>query len=138
DFRAAPSITKALAERLQHENWGYLDMGGSAMQAFTSGIVSWNKRRDGVDIDPETLVITTGVHPGLIAALRAFSPPGSKVLLLTPTYNGCYGDLTATHTIAAESPLKLVNGRYSIDFEDLERRISHDTNSLILCNPQNP
>ena len=25
-----------------------------------------------------------------------------------------------------------------MDFEDLERRISHDTNSLILCNPQNP
>ena len=28
DFRAAPAITKALKERLQHENWGYLDMGG--------------------------------------------------------------------------------------------------------------
>ena len=26
DFRAAPSITKALQERMQHENWGYLDM----------------------------------------------------------------------------------------------------------------
>jgi Bifunctional PLP-dependent enzyme with beta-cystathionase and maltose regulon repressor activities len=28
DFRAAPVITKALMERMQHENWGYLDMGG--------------------------------------------------------------------------------------------------------------
>jgi cystathionine beta-lyase len=138
DFRAAPSITKALTERLQHENWGYLDMGGPGMKSFTDGIISWNKRRYGVDINPESLVITTGVHPGLIAALRTFSPPGSKVLLLTPTYNGFYGDLTATNTIAEESPLKLVNGRYSIDFEDFERRISHDTNTLILCNPQNP
>ena len=34
--------------------------------------------------------------------------------------------------------MKLVNGRYSIDFEDFERRISHDTNTFILCNPQNP
>ena len=25
-----------------------------------------------------------------------------------------------------------------MDFEDLERRISHDTNTLILCNPHNP
>jgi cysteine-S-conjugate beta-lyase len=134
DFRVAPAITKALTERLQHENWGYLDM----PKSFGDGIVSWNKRRYGVDINPELLVITTGVHPGLIAALRTFSPPGSKVLLLTPTYNGFYGDLTATGTIAEESPLKLVNGRYSIDFEDLERRISYDTNTLILCNPQNP
>jgi cystathionine beta-lyase len=138
DFRAAPAITKGLLERMQHENWGYLDMNGPAMKAFTDGIVSWNKRRYNVDINPDSLVITTGVHPGLIAALRAFSPPGSKVLLQTPTYNGFYGDLRATNTIAEESPLKLVNGRYAMDFEDLERRISHDTNTLILCNPQNP
>jgi cysteine-S-conjugate beta-lyase len=134
DFRAAPSITKALMERMQHENWGYLDM----PKSFSEGIISWNKRRYGVDINPDNLVITTGVHPGLIAALKTFSPPGSKVILQTPTYNGFYGDLTATGTIAEESPLKLVNGRYSMDFEDLERRISHDTNTLILCNPQNP
>jgi len=138
DFRAAPSITKALTERLQHENWGYLDMGGPAMKAFNEGIISWNKRRYGVDINPETLVITTGVHPGLIAALKTFSPPGSKVILQTPTYNGFYSDLTASGTIAEENPLKLVNGHYAMDFEDLERRISHETNTLILCNPQNP
>jgi cystathionine beta-lyase len=34
--------------------------------------------------------------------------------------------------------LKRVNGRYAMDFEDLERRIDHDTNTIILCNPQNP
>jgi cystathionine beta-lyase len=134
DFRCAPAITKALTDRLQHENWGYLDM----PKSFGDGIVSWNKRRYGVDINPESLVITTGVHPGLVAALRTFSPPGSKVLLLTPTYNGFYSDLTNTSTIPEESPLRLVNGRYSIDFDDFERRIGHDTNSFILCNPQNP
>jgi cystathionine beta-lyase len=78
------------------------------------------------------------VHPGLIAAIRTFCPPGSKVLLNTPTYNGFYGDLTYTQTKAEENPLRLVNGKYSIDFEDFERRISHDTNAFILCNPQNP
>ncbi|PYP39697.1 MAG: hypothetical protein DMD48_05635 [Gemmatimonadetes bacterium] len=134
DFRAAPAITKALTERLQHENWGYLDM----PKSFAEGIVSWNKRRYGININPDSLVITTGVHPGLIAALRTFSPPGTKVLLNTPTYNGFYGDLTYTGTIPEENPLKLVNGRYSIDFEDFERRISHNTNTFILCNPQNP
>ncbi len=134
DFRAAPAITKALMDRLQHENWGYLDM----PKSFSEGIVSWNKRRYNINVDPELLVITTGVHPGLIAALKTFCPPGSKVLLNTPTYNGFYGDLTYTGTKPEENPLKLVNGRYSIDFEDFERRISHDTNAFILCNPQNP
>jgi len=138
DFRAAPAITKALMDRLQHENWGYLDMGGSQGRAFSEGIIAWNKKRYGLTVNPESLVITTGVHPGIIAALKTFCPPGSKVLLNTPTYNGFYGDLTYTQTKPEENPLKLVNGRYSIDFEDFERRISHDTNAFILCNPQNP
>src|SRR5713101_4636860 len=34
DFRVAPAITKALMDRMQHENWGYLDMGGSMGRAF--------------------------------------------------------------------------------------------------------
>ncbi len=134
DFKAAPCIARALAQRCQHENWGYLDVPRSYYEA----IVAWNKRRYNLDIDPDSIVLTTGVHPGLIAALRAFSPPGSKVLLTTPTYNGFYGDLRATGTLPEDSPMKLVNGRYSIDFEDLERRISYETNTLILCNPQNP
>lgn len=137
DFRAAPAITKALQERLQHENWGYLDM-TAATKELVDGVVGWNKRRYGVDIDPDSMALATGVHPALIAAIQTFSPRGSKVLLQTPTYNGFYSDLRFSDTIAEESPLKLVNGRYSMDFEDLERRISHDTNTIILCNPQNP
>src|SRR5690349_7202838 len=68
DFKTAPAITQALSERVKHENWGYLDM----PKSFAEGIVNWNKRRYGVEINPESLVITTGVHPGIIAALRAF------------------------------------------------------------------
>jgi cystathionine beta-lyase len=134
DFRAAPSITQALQERMKHDVWGYMVM----PKSFPEGIIAWNKRRYGVDIDPQYLDITTGVHPGLIAALRAFSPPGSKVLLITPTYNGFYGDLRNTGTIAEESVMKVVNGRWTIDFDDFERRISRETNTFILCNPQNP
>ncbi len=46
DFRASPSITKALTERLKHENWGYLDMPAS----FLEGVAAWNKRHYGVDL----------------------------------------------------------------------------------------
>ncbi len=134
DFRAAPAITKALQDRLAHENWGYLDM----PQSFIASIVSWNKRRYGVEIDPNTLVIAAGVHPALIAAIQTFSPPGSKVLMQTPAYDGFYSDLRFARVKAEESPLRLVDGRYSMDFDDLERRISHDTNTMILCNPHNP
>jgi len=135
DFRAAPCISKALAERCQHENWGYM---ATPPEGYIEAIVHWNQARYGLDIDPDTVVLANGVHPGLIASLKTFSPPGSKVLLTTPTYNGFYSDLKYCNLIPADSPMKLVNGRYSIDFDDLARRIDAETNVLILCNPQNP
>ena len=134
DFRAAPAITRALKQRLEHENWGYLDN----QRMIVDEIIAWNKRRYGVDIEPDQIVISAGVHPALIAAMATFCPRGSKVLMTTPVYNGFYSDLRYLHLPAEESPMKLVDGRYSIDFDDFERRISHDTNVFLLCNPQNP
>jgi cysteine-S-conjugate beta-lyase len=134
DFRAAPVITEALNERMKHENWGYLD----TMAPFIDSVVKWNKHRYGLEVDPKNVVMSAGVHPALIAALKTFSPPGTKVLLLTPTYNGFYGDLREARVLPGESLMKVVNSRYQIDFDDFERRISYDTHTLILCNPQNP
>ena len=134
DFKCAPAITKALQDRIAHENWGYLTL----PKTFAEQLAAWNKQRYGLNVNPESVVITTGVHPGIIATLRAFCPVGSKVLLITPTYNGFYGDLTYTGTKPEESLMKYVNGRYQIDFDDFEKRIGYDTNAFILCNPQNP
>ena len=133
DFRVAPCVTRALSDRCGHENWGYLRRPESYVQA----IVDWNERRYDLEIDPSTVVLTTGVHSGLIAALQTFAPPGSRVLLTAPVYSGFYGDLRFTRTVPEDSPMRLVDGRYSIDFEDFERR-ARRANVFILCNPQNP
>ncbi len=133
DFRAAPCITKALAERCAHENWGYL----RRPESYVQSIVDFNKRRYDLDIDPGSIVLNTGVHAGLISALQTFAPPGSRVLMTTPIYSGFYSDLRFTRTVPEESLMNLVDGRYSIDFEDFERR-ARRCNAFIFCNPQNP
>ena len=136
DFRTAPSITKALAERVKHENWGYLDM----PQSCVDSIISWNKRHYAIEIDPKKMLLSTGVHPSILSALRAFSPAGSKVLVLTPTYDGFFGDITAAGCVREECPMKWTpsDGRYQIDLDALDRQITNETRSLILCNPNNP
>ena len=82
DFKAAPCITDALSARMKHENWGYLDM-GEATPMMQEAVAGWNKKHYGVTVDPNTIVLSNGVHPALIAALVTFSPKGSKVLLET-------------------------------------------------------
>ena len=134
DFKCAPAITEALIERVKHENWGYLKM----PEDFFPAILDWNRTRHGLEINPDLMALSDGVHPALIAALKAFARPGSRVLLTTSTYSGFYTDLRESHTLAEESPLIIDNGVHRLDFDDLESRISQETDALILCNPQNP
>ena len=134
DFRTAPVITEALIRRLEHENWGYVHVPAS----FRESMIDWNRRRYGEEIDPDLLLTATGVNPAILSGLRAFAPPGSKVIVQSPTYSAFYSTIRSAHCIPDENPLRLVDGRYEMDFDDLERRIDHDTNVLILCNPQNP
>src|SRR5260370_12317564 len=49
DFRCAPVITKAPAKRIQHENWGYLEIPPS----FIDPIVTWNTRHYRIHIHPD-------------------------------------------------------------------------------------
>jgi len=113
---------------------GYL----TTPQSHVESIINWNKKRYNLEIKPEWLMHSPSVHPAILSVLRVYSPPGSKILVQTPTYNGFFSDIRQVGCKAEESPLKVVNGKFQMDFEDLERRIGPDTNTLILCNPQNP
>jgi cystathionine beta-lyase len=78
------------------------------------------------------------VYPGIIAALRSLVPAGSKVVLTTPTYSGFYTMTRHARTEAVDSPMQYRNGRYEIDWDDLEAKMSPDVRAMIVCNPQNP
>lgn len=134
DFRIAPPISRALRDRVAHENYGYMRI----PESYYESIIGWNKRRYGLDIARDSILNSAGVHPAIISTLRAFCPPGSKVLMTTPAYDGFYTDIRVVGLVAEESPMKVVDGRYTIDFGDLERRIDHETHAFILCNPHNP
>ena len=134
DFALAPFITRAMVDRIQRDNFGYMTAPASNIES----IVAWNRRRYGLEIDPKTIVGSPAAHPAIVAALRAFSPPGSRVLMPCPSYSGFYSDIRFVGCTPADVPFTLREGRYSMDFEALERTIAHDTHALILCNPQNP
>ena len=135
DFRVAPCITDALKARTEHENWGYL----ANTDSLKESIVQWNKTRYGVDIDPDTITMASGVHNGLISTLNAISPPGSKTLMNTPTYNGFYTDLRLSRTLVNDSEMWVDDdGVYHIDWDDFEARMTTDCHAFLLCNPQNP
>jgi cystathionine beta-lyase len=49
-----------------------------------------------------------------------------------------FDSVKGTNRQLIENPLKLVNGRYYFDLDDLKQKITPKTKLLLLCNPQNP
>ncbi len=135
DFECAPCITDALAERCKHRTWGYM----SGTESLREAISEFNAERNNLVLDPETIQLSSGVYPAMIASLRTFSQPGSKVALLSPNYSGFYYMLNHTYTVANDSQMHLQDGRFEIDWDDLGARLADpQTQSMIVCNPQNP
>ncbi|GIT64108.1 MAG: hypothetical protein Ct9H300mP22_5080 [Gammaproteobacteria bacterium] len=54
--------------------------------------------------------------------MRAYVPRGSKLLLSTPAYSGFYGMARAANVEIIDSEMLYANGRYEINWEDLEAR----------------
>lgn len=135
DFECAPCITEALAERCTHRTWGYM----SSTESLREAIAEFNVERNNLELDPATIQLSSGVYPAMIASLRTFSQPGSKVALLSPNYSGFYYMINHTYTVANDSEMHLQDGRYEIDWDDLGMRLADpQTQSMIVCNPQNP
>ena len=135
DFECAPCITEALAERCKHRTWGYM----SSTDSLKEAIAEFNVERNNLEIDPTTIQLSAGVYPGMIAALRTVSQPGTDVVLLSPNYSGFYYMVSHTYANTVDSEMQRVDGRYEIDWDDLEAKLADpNTQSMIVCNPQNP
>lgn len=135
DFRAAPEIRQALARRLEHGVFGY----GVVPPEWERAYVGWWRRRHGFEIDPQWLTFCTGAIPAISSIVRKLTTPNENVVILTPVYNIFFNSIVNNGCRALECPLAYEGGRYGIDFEDLEKKLSDPQTALmILCNPHNP
>ncbi len=134
DFRTPDFIMKAIRERLDHEILGYTFRN----DGFSSSIMGWVKRRHNWDLKKEWISFSPGVVSALTAAVMAFTEPGEKVIVQTPVYFPFFESIRGVKRRLIENPLKLKDGRYTFDLEDLESKIDEKTRMLLLCNPHNP
>ncbi|MEE1304880.1 MAG: MalY/PatB family protein [Agathobacter sp.] len=135
DFRVAPEIREAIEERVKQDVFGY----GMIPDSWQEAYASWWRRRHGYEMDKEALIFTTGVVPAISTTVRKITEPAEKVLIQTPVYNIFFNSIFNNGRYILESPLVYKEGQYSIDWEDLEAKLSDpQTTLMILCNPHNP
>lgn len=133
DFKSPDFIIDAIKERLEHPILGY----SYRCKHYYDTIRSWVNRRNNWDVKAEWLDFTPGVVCGISYGLYAFSKPGDRVLIQPPVYPPFAKTITNNGRIVINNPLKIVAGKYEIDFEDLEQKLKI-SKVFILCNPHNP
>lgn len=133
DFEAPDFIYDAIIRRANHRVYGY----GIRDCCYYDAIIAWEKRHNGWDVRREWIDFTPGVVAGFVFALRCVTLPGDGVAILPPTYPPFAAQIKANDRRLVESPMKLVNGHFEIDFDDLDRKLE-GARALLYCNPHNP
>ncbi len=135
DLSCPSAVQVALEKRARHPIYGYTLVDDSYRQA----VCAWMDRRHGWKADAKWLVTTPGVIPALHVLVRAFSTAGQKILVQRPVYYPFFSAIKTNDRRIVSNSLVLQNGRYSMDFDDLERKAADPEVAMaILCSPHNP
>ena len=143
DFPAAKPIVEALKKRAGHEFYGYTRAGESVIES----VVDRLQRKFDWKIEGEWVVFTPGVIPAINAAVKALTHPGDEIILQEPVYYPFFSAVKTNGCQIVTNQLKLHEGRYEMDFADLESKFEAKTGvpfrgnrirAIVLCNPHNP
>ena len=135
DFEAPEEVSNALIERAAHKIYGYCDIPSD----WNEAIVNWRLKRYNHKIDKDDLLYCTSVIASISSTVRKITSPGENIVIQTPVYNIFYNCILNNGRNVLESPLVYEDGVYSINFKDLEEKLSNkQTSMMILCNPHNP
>ncbi len=135
DFRTAPEIIKALQNRVDHGIFGYSIVPDEWYDAY----INWWKNRHHFEIQKDWLMFCTGVIPAISSSVRKLTTPAENVVVITPVYNIFFNSIFNNGRNILECQLKYEDGKYSLDYDDLEEKCKNPQSTLLLlCNPHNP
>ena len=137
NFATVPTIPQKIIQRAEHPLYGYY----IPTDEYYDSIIRWHEQRNGVSgLSKAHIGHENGVLGCVSSAIQAFTAPGEKVFLHSPTYIGFTHVLEDTGRVAELSPLKKdTNGIWRMDYEDMDRRLRKNHIHLaVFCSPHNP
>ena len=134
DFEAPAPIYEAFEKRAAHHVYAYSRLSEQYYQA----VIDFMQRRHNFHVEKDWIVFTPGVVVALTLGVQSVTEPGEEVMILSPVYGPFRGATTACGRKLIESPLVNNDGYYTIDFEDMEKRVTPNTKAFMLCSPHNP
>ncbi len=108
-------------------------------KAYRDAVREFMCRRHDFKIENDWIVCVGGVVSAINTAIRAFTKPGEKVIIQSPVYYPFAASVKNNGREVADNPLVVSNGRYEMNFKELESIASQDdVKMMLLCSPHNP
>ncbi len=151
DFTVAPAIKRALIERIEHSDTGYLEGAGDLAVAFSE----FARDRWDWQVPHEHVRLATDVATGVVESLRVWlqahgyqsgADRAPRLALPVPVYPGFFEMLEEVPFEVVELPLAGAadapgeGGSVRLDLAAIEREFTSERgiDAFLLCNPHNP
>lgn len=135
DIKCPDFMIECIINRAKHGVFGY----SKRMPEFYNAVVNWLKVRHQLEVKSENIEYGPGVVFLLNVMIRKFTKPGDKIIIQSPVYYPFRKIVEGNNRIVSDNTLEFENGKYVMDFEDLEAKAKDpECKMMILCSPHNP
>ncbi|MGQ9781052.1 MAG: MalY/PatB family protein [Nitrososphaeria archaeon] len=134
DFLSPKPVIHAIKNRAKHGIYGYTIRPNSYYQS----VVNWLKIRHKWEVKPQWIEYSPGVVSSINIAIQTFTKPGDKIIVQPPVYYPFFDAVKGNRRRLVTNSLIYEDGRYLMDFEDLEDKFDSKVRMLVLCSPHNP
>jgi len=135
DFRMPPELEQAFHEAISRGVLGYT----YCYEEFYAAVINWQFDMHHVNVKEDWITLSYGTVSTIHYVIQAFCRSGDCVLMNTPVYDPFDNATKKQGVKRIYNSLKLVAGRYYIDFENLKSQLEKYKPKLYLfCSPHNP
>lgn len=135
DFDLPVCVQKAAVDSLNAGNTHYTHSLG--MPELRKEIAALYKREYDVEVNPDSIVVTSGSSPAILLALMLLCETGAEVILSNPGY-ACYANFVlACGGLPVEVKLSDEDG-FQFNVDEVKKKITPKTRAIFINSPMNP
>lgn len=134
-FPPPPEVIDAVTRAVAAGDTHYTDSRG--LYALRVAIAADCRRRRGVSVSPDQILVTSGSSAALFLALRVLLDPDDEIIIPTPHYP-CYPHMVSTcggrPVLVPTSP----HDGYLLDIDRVRAALTPRTRGILMASPANP
>jgi aspartate aminotransferase len=128
----------AILDAVRHTDMKVLEYSHSAgFESYRKKLVEYYKR-NGIDVNHNQIIVTTGGSEAILFATMACIDPGDEIIIPEPFYANYNGFATSAGVKIVPIPSGIDDGFALPSIEAFEKAVTTRTKAIMICNPNNP